>query len=215
MIDQNPELREFIKEFKTHHNDEKLLKFFNNYKKYFRLKQYHDPSGVLEYEDIESVALIGFWKAIEKYDETKWDNAIGWCYYIIRQQILREIKNVYKKENTYINSHMNPNLLIEELSEDLYEEENVSNKVDLTEYHLSDIQELCSRLEDVNITASKVFQLKLAFPILSRNSMAKILGFKRRNGLAKIVKQIRKIAFDNLHKELQDGRLTDPFKELF
>jgi hypothetical protein len=213
MIDYNAELLIFIRNYQNYQNEKEFESVFNKIKRFFKLQQYHDPSGVLTIEDIEVIAMIGFWKAINKYDEIKWDNAIGWCYYIVRQQILREIKGIYKGNKNYINSYMNPNLNIEQLGDNIVEEEAISTKIDVSICYISDIQELCSRYEDINITASKVFQLKLAFPELSRNSIAKILGFKRRNGLAKIVKQIRKIAFDHLNKELQDGRLRDPFEE--
>lgn len=215
MIDYNPELIEFIETYRIKQDNKSFGIYFQKYRRFFRLNQYHDPSGVLTTEDIEVIAMTGFWKAITKYDKTRWDNAIAWCYYIIRQQILREIKRNYKGEHTHINSHMNPDLEIENLAEEVGHDENISDRVDTTLYYTLDIQEFCSRLEDINITASKVFQLKLAFPELSRNSIAKVLGFKRRNGLAKIVKQIRKIAFDHLNKDLQDGRLRDPFAELY
>jgi hypothetical protein len=163
------------------------------------LHTYNDPSGVLQLSDIENIAFMGFWKAINKYDYNKWDNAIGWCYHVIRQQILREINKIYKRDKTFINSYMNPNLFIEELSDSLELDEMI---VDTTICYIKDIQKLCIKLECANIKANLMFQLKLVFPDLTRNSIAKILGFKKRNGLAKVVRTIRAVSYFNLDQEL-------------
>lgn len=201
MIDNN-ELRTFIENYKKNPKDNDLLYYFDKIKGLFKLYSYRDPSNILTPKDIEIVALEGFWKAIRKYDSTRWENSISWCYHISRQQILRELKKTYKKNYIVINSTMNKDLDIEQISDKRFNEEGFT--IEFPDSYLRDIRKICFELENVSIKASKTFQLKLAFPFLSRNSISKILKFKRRNGLAKVVKIIRAVSKNNLDIELYD-----------
>lgn len=185
----NDKLKEFIRKYQVEPNDKELVENFNAIKRFLRLGTYNDPSGVLLYSDMEALALEGFWKAVTKYDETRWNNAIGWCFYLVRQTILREIKNTYSSDKTFINSHMAKDLEMDEIIEGLSIEAGFTFELSL--FYINDIRFFCEKLYFVSPKANKAFQLRLAFPYLSRDSISKILGFKRRNGLAKIVKIIR------------------------
>ncbi|MFW9951005.1 MAG: hypothetical protein ACFFKA_12885 [Candidatus Thorarchaeota archaeon] len=196
----NEELIAFINRYKIQQNEKEFLYYFEQIKKYLKLYKYKDPSGILTTQDFEIIALEGFWKAINKYDESRWDNAISWCFHIVKQQILRELKKTYKKEKTILNSHMMEDLEIE--SYELEDKEDV--KIETYKKYISDVQSLCSVLEVESVKASKAFQLRLAFPSISRTSIAKILGFRRRNGLAKIVRIIRAVSKWEFDKDLTD-----------
>lgn len=197
MTDENKILLEFILRYQKNQDEKELALYFKRFKKFFNLGLYNDPSGILEKSDFENLAFIGFWRATLKYDQAKWDNPINWCYNLIKQQILKEIKKTYKKDKTIINSHMNPDLLIEDFSDIISDYQEITISQNLIE----DIQFLSLKIEEVSAKANKVFQLKLIFPDISRTSISKILGFKRRNGLAKLVRIIRAVAQYNLNKE--------------
>jgi len=201
MID-NVELRAFIERYKITPIDKELLYYFNKTKCFFKLYTYHDPTNILTQSDIETVALEGFWKAIRKYDPEKWDNAISWCYHISRQQILRELKKTYRNHKIVINSTMNKDLDVEQLADSRFFEDEFI--IEFPNAYLKDVRKLCFELEKVSYKASKAFQLKLAFPFLSRNSISKILKFKRRNGLAKVVKIIRAVSKNKMDITLYD-----------
>ena len=201
MID-NVELKEFIERYKLNPNDKDLLYYFERTKCFFKLYLYHDPTNILTKSDIEAVALQGFWKAIRKYNPERWDNAISWCYHISRQQVLRELKKTYRNHLLLINSTMNKDLDIEQLSDNTIFEDGFV--IESPNAYLKDVRKLCFELEQVSTKASKTFQLKLAFPFLSRNSISKILKFKRRNGLAKVVKIIRAVSKNKMDKTLYD-----------
>lgn len=201
MID-NVELKEFIERYKLNPNDKDLLYYFERTKCFFKLYLYHDPTNILTKSDIEAVALQGFWKAIRKYNPERWDNAISWCYHISRQQVLRELKKTYRNHLLLINSTMNKDLDIEQLSDDTIFEDGFV--IESPNAYLKDVRKFCFELEQVSTKASKTFQLKLAFPFLSRNSISKILKFKRRNGLAKVVKIIRAVSKNKMDKTLYD-----------
>jgi len=198
----NDELKEFIERYKISPSDKELLYYFNQIKGFFKLNSYRDRSNTLTIDDIEIVAFQGFWKAIKKYNPEKWDNAIGWCYHISRQLIIRELKKTYKKSYIVINTTMNPDLDIEQVADQINFEDPFI--VDAPEAYIRDIKRICYELEQVSWKASKAFQLKLAFPYLSRNSISKILKFKRRNGLAKVVKIIRAISKNKMDIDLYD-----------
>lgn len=201
MID-NVELKEFIERYKLNPNDKDLLYYFERTKCFFKLYLYYDPTNILTKSDIEAVALQGFWKAIRKYNPERWDNAISWCYHISRQQVLRELKKTYRNHLLLINSTMNKDLDIEQLSDNTIFEDGFV--IESPNAYLKDVRKLCFELEQVSTKASKTFQLKLAFPFLSRNSISKILKFKRRNGLAKVVKIIRAVSKNKMDKTLYD-----------
>lgn len=201
MID-NAELKEFIERYKITPIDKELLYYFDRTKCFFKLYSYHDPTNILTQSDIETVAFEGFWKAVRKYNPEKWDNAISWCYHISRQQVLRELKKTYRNKQIVMNSTMNPDLDIEQLADNRFFEDEFT--IEFPESYLKDIRKLCFELEKVSGKASKAFQLKLAFPFLSRNSISKILRFKRRNGLAKVVKIIRAISKNKMDITLYD-----------
>lgn len=184
----NEELIEFSYRFLEHPKDEELVHYFNKIKRYLRLQSYNDPAGVLQYCDIENLALVGFWNAVLKYDENRWDNMIGWCYHLVKQNILREIGRVQKYEQPALTTFTAPDLDLDSHAKDI---DPVLGIVEIPFGQKRDIQIFCLDLEEKSLKASLTFQLKLAFPRMTRNSLAKILGFKRRSGLAKVVKIIR------------------------
>jgi hypothetical protein len=195
----NEELIEFSYRFLEHPDDKELIYYFNKIKRLLKLHTYNDPAGVLQPCDIENLALIGFWNAILKFDENRWDNMFLWCYYLVKQNILREIGRIQKYNEPALTTVTFPELEIENQAKDI---DTVLGVVEVPFGQKKDIQVFCLDLEERSLKASLAFQLKLAFPRMTRNSLAKILGFKRRSGLAKIVKIIRKRAKAVLDEEL-------------
>jgi hypothetical protein len=197
----NLELIAFIDRYRAEGaSNAELYGYFKKVKNFLKLRQYNDVTGILTVADFESFAYIAYLKALEKYNKERWANPIGWIYYLVRQSLLKEIRKLNKKDKTFINSHMNPKLDVEAMEDnDFYEEHMV---VDTRQYYLNDVCELCLQIEAVSVKASKTFQLKLSFPDLSRTSIGKILGFRRRNGVAKLVKIIRAVSGRELDKEI-------------
>jgi len=195
----NEELIEFSYRFLEHPKDKELIYYFNKIKRLLKLQTYNDPAGVLQPCDIENLALTGFWNAVLKYDENRWGNMISWCYYLVKQNILRELGRIQKYDKPALTTLTAPELEIENRAETV---DPVLGIVEVPFGQKRDIQVFCLDLEEKSLKASLAFQLKLAFPRMTRNSLAKILGFKRRSGLAKVVKIIRVRAKIVLDEEL-------------
>lgn len=199
----NEELTLFINEFKKNPSSHQLEFYFSKMKPLFKLNEFKDPNGILEPCDIEGFALEGFWVAIKKFDESRWEKSVSWVCYLVRQTILREIKREWRHGRLNINSHMDPNLDINSfnLESDINSVECVNEKFTI------DINRLHLELYFISPKAAQIFQLRLAFPFMSRTSIAKILKFKKRSGVAKLVKIVRSSSKNKnigLHREILD-----------
>jgi hypothetical protein len=201
----NEDLLLFIENYKKSPSDCELQFYFKKIKKYFGLKNFHDKHGVFEESDIEIIAFESFWKAILKFDQNRWDNALGWVYHIVKQGVIREINKTDKEGKNTCNSRMDPNLEIENLEEYVFD----SGEIKIDERFIEDIHRLHDIIFSVSKRAGKTFQLRLAFPDASRTTIAKILGAKRRNGIAKLVKIIKTVSNNKLDKEILDALFKD------
>lgn len=197
------ELTLFIEDFKKNPTDGQLEFYFKKIKPMFKLNEFKDPSGILEPSDIESFALEGFWIAVKKFNKNRWEKSLTWVCYLVRQKILREIKREGRRGKLSINSHMDPNLNMNVLSI----KTDYDQSTQVHEKFVTDVNRLHLELYFINPKAAQIFQLRLAFPYMSRTSIAKILQFKKRSGVAKLVKIVRKSSKNQnigLHKEILD-----------
>jgi hypothetical protein len=196
----NDELISFIEAYKENPDrmQSEFAYYFKKIKPYLKLKEYNDPSGVLNSQDIEAAAYAGYWKAIMKYDRNKSDNPLIWIFQLVKQRVLLDLKNVHRKGHHCINSHINPDLDINNLEDKLVD----SGEIRVVEDFVEDVQKLYLAIYKENARAAMTFQLKLAFPNISRTSISKILGMRRRNGLAKSVMMIKAISSNKLNKQI-------------
>jgi len=212
----NDEYLSFIRKYKDDKTtDRELVYYFRKIKPYLKLTNYSDPSKILEPSDFDQFAFMGFKKSLEKIDLEKSESALSWTYHIVHQFLLREINKVYKKDKCFYNSSM---MSYDVCGENDSENEDY-NKADLScglkiedfidnldnNYLSTEILKISRSLQEVNPLANKVFQLQLAFPEISRTSMAIIFQYKKRNGLSRIIQVIRIISSRILPKEIMEN----------
>lgn len=169
---------------------------FQDIKQYLNIYTFKDYRGVLEYQDFESLAYLGFIKAIKSYDPSREMASKSWVYKITHQFIIKEIKRVHKKDKApYNESTMSMTLdeIIESQGGDLAYELLVDS-IEIVNTTRQTLIYICYKLQKyIGPPANKTFQLKFFFPELSRKSMAKILGYRRRNALSKKFKGIKNL----------------------
>lgn len=192
----------FCQEYQKTRDERLLLKHFLLMKPYLKLGLYHDPTGTLNEDDFESIAFLGFWQATLLFDETKSSKVFAWLFYLVRQRILGEITKRHRESKFSINSHQNPDQDLDELDFLSVQKEE--------KYELlfeKEVRVLHEEIMKISPKAAKVFELRLAYPYISRKSIAVILNFKRRNGIAKLVKIIKACANKYLSQEIRSTLL--------
>lgn len=68
----------------------KLVK--DNEKLAYKVAHTFNPVTMVDLEDIKQIALIGLWKAVENFDETKGFQFSTFAYRVIRNEVLQELK---------------------------------------------------------------------------------------------------------------------------
>lgn len=199
MLD-NQTFVDFCISYQINRSDKELEKHFQLMKPYLKLRLYNDPSNTFDMDDIECLARYGFWQAVILFNPERSTKVFAWIYHIVRQRILGELKKRHRENHLTINSFINPDLDMENLEDSIFEDD---KPIEL-QFEL-ETRNLFQKIYEISPKAAQAFALRLAFPFISRKSIAKILGFKRRNGIAKLVKIMKACANRYLTSEVKDA----------
>ncbi|HLD98207.1 MAG TPA: hypothetical protein VI815_02695 [Candidatus Nanoarchaeia archaeon] len=191
---ENEELVKFCAKYQEGKvTDKELCYYFYKLKRSWYLKYYEDKSGILLKEDFESIAYFGYIKALKTYNPLKNNSPHAWIYMLVKQAVVKEIISIFKKSGMVINSHMDPNLEIENYDIEIEVPMDFDIRVYVSDGTLikfiKEIQGVFRGKSGQKI--GNIFQLKLMFPNMKRETIAKIIGYSRRNGIAKPMKKIR------------------------
>lgn len=194
------EFTDFIYEYRRQPDDRDLEIFFKRVKPYLSLKQYKDRHGVITQEDIEAFAFIAYWKAILVYDREKWSKSVMWVCYLVKQRIVKELKSVDLHSRGQFNSVNNK----EDATFDLENMagEVIDDNIDCSSFYTTDLRGLHRDILKFSKKAALTFELRLAFPNISRTYIARLVGAKRRNGVAKFVDIIQARSKYFLHPDV-------------
>jgi len=150
--------------------------------------KYFDPTDAYTREDFLQLTRIGLHKAIITYQEGRGSTPLSWIRTLMSQALQKELKKIAR--NPYVMSLDTPavlnrgevgNLTVEEMiykqlvSSSSYRA--FKNEFDENQYYYI-LKEVQSRIAD-NIRPLKVFNLKLAFPKLKRDTISIMLGYSR------------------------------------
>lgn len=192
----NEELKEFCQEYKESRCSERRIYYI--YKKlipYFGLWRINDPTRVLEREDLESYAFEGFMKALEHFDENKSHFPLNWFMFVVKQTVIRRLKEITKYDKITIFNSTNTEHIDEILEEfnNYEEDEEIINSFQKIHDYKEEIYNLLAKMEeDQNPKLSLAVQWKLAFPYGNRNGLFPFLSYKRRNPISKLKGKIQK-----------------------
>ena len=102
---QEIEIVDLIKRTKQHDDEamEKLLQFFKS-KVTSISREYFLLGG--DFDDIIQEGMIGLYKAIQSYDETKNNNFGAFASLCIHRQIQNAVKNANRKKNSPLNQYL-------------------------------------------------------------------------------------------------------------
>lgn len=193
----NTECLELVLEYQRTKDSELFEYIWENTHRMVNIKKYYDPSGALDSEDFIQFARIGLWKALEKYKVEARAKPLSWISTLMEQNIIREVKRLSRAlVTTSLDSA--PRVVDGEtrtVEEMIYkaiqlEYQDASQQWNEEVYNAI-INRVYRRISD-NLKVAKCFQLKLAFPQMSRDLICKILKISR-PAVGQYFKQIRTV----------------------
>jgi len=140
---------------------------------------YFDPSGARDINDFLQITRIGLWQALNSYNEEGRSSLLTWIRMRMNQLLIKEIKRMVR-EPSYTK------VSIDEVSERESDRRTIEEKFyekfanrPFTEVDEEIYYTIIQRVEEnlgVNRMVVKVFQLKMVFPGMKRNTLADLVG---------------------------------------
>ncbi len=153
------------------------------------IRKYFDPTGIRTREDFEQVAKIGLSRAIDTWDSKGGSSFLSWAKTLMTQSLIREVKTIQRTSDVKMGNPMpfdsKADFNGEETRyslEEVYYKEFLESGLYEPEFNEELFIKICSEVEKKishNIRLRKVFELKVTFPDMSRNTISKITGYSK------------------------------------
>ena len=155
--------------------------------------KYFDPTGARDEEDFLQATRIGLWQALQSFQEGKGSTILTWIRMRMTQLIIKELRaitrttrlghkisldnSIHQVVGKQVDSYPSVERMIYQqlASSDSYQAATVEWSEELYWTIIADVEQRLKR----NIRLVKVFRIKLAFPHISRDTIAKMLTISR------------------------------------
>ena len=154
--------------------------------------KYFDPTGARDSEDFLQATRIGLWQALNSFQEGRGSTILTWIRMRMTQLIIKELRAINR--TTRLGHKISLDNSIHQVSQDgdsypsvermiyqqlissdSYQAATVEWSEELYWTIIADVEQRLKR----NIRLVKVFRIKLAFPHISRDTIAKMLTISR------------------------------------
>ena len=154
--------------------------------------KYFDPTGARDEEDFLQATRIGLWQALNSFREGKGSTILSWIRMRMTQLIIKELRAITRTtrlgHKISLDSSTHPvsqqgdsypsveRMIYQQLiSSDSYQAATTEWSEELYWTIIADVEQRLKR----NIRLVKVFRIKLAFPHITRDTIAKMLIISR------------------------------------
>jgi len=152
--------------------------------------KYFDPTGARDQEDFLQATRIGLWQALQSFEEGRGSTILSWIRMRMTQLIIKELRAINRTtrlgskislDTSIYASHQDTAPSVERMiyqqliSSDSYQAATTEWSEELYWTIIADVEQRLKR----NIRLVKVFRIKLAFPHITRNTIAKMLTISR------------------------------------
>jgi DNA-directed RNA polymerase specialized sigma24 family protein len=152
--------------------------------------KYFDPTGARDQEDFLQATRVGLWQALQTFKEGKGSTILTWIRMRMTQLIIKELRAINRTtrlgykislDTTIHAPHQDMTPSVERMiyqqlvSSDSYQAATLEWSEELYWTIVADVERRLKR----NIRLIKVFRIKLAFPHISRGTIARMLTISR------------------------------------
>jgi hypothetical protein len=178
---ENSTAIQLVEEFKRTQSSRSFEALWHGLNRLVSTHKYFDPTGARTVDDFNSAARIGLYEAINSFDAEGGSTFISWARMRMHQHLIKEVRKISRDQSGNRVSFNQPfgddpkALPVEEMifaqlsAQGFYEEDTFEHKL----YWLI-IFDVESRIK-YNRKVLKCLHLKLAFPDISRDTLAKML----------------------------------------
>lgn len=153
------------------------------------IRKYFDPTGIRTQEDFEQIARIGLNRAIDTWDSRGGSSFLSWAKTLMSQSLIKEVKTIQRtydaKAGHCMSFDAKADFNGEETRyslEEVYYKEFLESGLYEPEFDEDLFVKICAEVErkiSHNVRLRKVFELKIAFPDMTRNTISKITGYSK------------------------------------
>ena len=159
---------------------------------------YFDPTGARTPEDFLQLTRIGLADALNSFDGTKGATLLSWIRTKMEQILIKEVRKMNKVGFTRkisLDSSLYPNGDLMEVENLIYEQLFSSSQFNEHDFNWSDetywqVIHKTRELLQGNRQVLRVFNTKMAFPMLTRSTLSELLNTSK-STLSQYFKQIR------------------------
>lgn len=151
--------------------------------------KYFDPTGARTTEDFLQITRIGLYEALQSYREGQGSTLLTWIRMRMTQLLIKEVRRI-NRNSLGTKVSLDQSVHLDKEGGQVTVEQMIYTELARSEFYQNACQEWSDDLYwriiiavsekiDYNIPLSKCFQLKLAFPNISRNTIAKVLNISK------------------------------------
>jgi len=154
-----------------------------------KVNKYYDPTGARTKEDFIQATRIGLYKALGTWEKDKGSTLISWIRNQMTQYLIREIKSIQRSSHTKMGTPMSidgPSTFDGEETkytiEEVYYQEFLDSGIYQQEFDQDLYTKICVEVQERiknRRRVNRVFELKMAFPEMTRSTISKITGYSK------------------------------------
>jgi len=153
------------------------------------IRKFFDPTGIRTQEDFRQIAKMGLSRAIDTWDKKGGSSFLSWAKTLMKQSLIKEVKQIQRSSDTKLGNSIpfdNKSTFEGQETkytlEEVYYQEFLESGLYTPEFDEDLYMKICVEVESLishNIRLKKVFELKMAFPDMTRNTISKITGYSK------------------------------------